>query len=118
MALLVKPGVTFVSDAGGFYILQSMKTVSRLIGQDLTITSGSDGEHSGPDDPHHHGKAYDFRSKDLDETTKQQVLADLNNLLNREKFYFFLEDAGTDNEHFHIQVRKGADFTVSDWLRA
>jgi hypothetical protein len=114
--LLVKDGVTFIPNLGGFLILQAMKTVSKMIEKNLTITSGSDGEHSGQDDPHKHGKAYDFRSHDLDDITKQQVLANLNNLLGREKFYFFLESPNTLIEHFHIQVKKEIEFTLQDFL--
>lgn len=99
-----------------------------MIDHNLTITSGNDGVHfngdigfrnqniANPTDPHYCGDAYDVRSKDLDEITKQQVLANLNNLLPRTQFYYFLEAAGTNNEHFHIQVKKGTNFTVQDML--
>ncbi len=40
---------------------------------DLTITSGTDGAHSGPGDPHYHGEAYDVRSHDLDDVTKPEL---------------------------------------------
>ena len=114
----IKDGVTFIYSIGGFPILQAIKTSSRMLNKDFTITSGSDGEHNGIDDPHHFGDAYDVRSKDLDTVTKQQFLAELNNLLPKDKFYYFLEDEGTDNEHFHIQVRKGIKFTIQDYLSA
>ena len=102
----VKDGVTFVYSIGGFLILQAIKSVSRMMDKDLTITSGSDGIHSGIDDPHHKGNAYDVRSHNLDAVAKQQFLANLNNLLPKEKFYYFLEDSGEANEHFHIQLRR------------
>ncbi len=114
----IKSGVTFVYSMGGFPILQAIKTNSRMLDVDLTITSGSDGIHSGVDDPHHLGNAYDVRSHDLDTVVKQQFLANLNNLLSKEKFYYFLEDQGSENEHFHIQVRRGIEFTIQDYLSA
>ncbi len=112
----IKDGVTFVFSIGGFPILQAIKTNSRMLGVDLTITSGSDGLHSGPDDPHHHGNAYDVRSHDLDPINKQQFLANMNNLLPNGRYFYFLEDAGTANEHFHIQVKKGTEFTIQDYF--
>ncbi len=38
---------------------------------------------------------------------KNTVLNRLGNELPAANFYFFLESPDTDNEHFHIQVRKG-----------
>lgn len=114
----IKEGVTFVYSIGGLAILQAVKTCSRMLDKDLTITSGSDGIHSGVDDPHHFGDAYDIRSHDLDEINKRQFLANLNNLLPKDRFYYFLESPGTDNEHFHIQVKKGTTFTIQDYLSA
>ena len=112
----IKDGVTFVYSIGGLCILQALKAVSRMLEKNLTITSGSDGEHSGPKDPHHFGDAYDVRSHDLDPVTKQQFLANLNNLLRRDQFYYFLESPNTDNEHFHIQVKNGTKYTIEDYL--
>lgn len=114
----IKDDVTFVYSIGGLSILQSIKTCSRMMEKDLTITSGSDGEHSGPEDYHHFGNAYDVRSHDLDPISKQQFLANLNNLLSREHFYYFLEDPGLENEHFHIQVRQNTVYTIQDYLAA
>jgi hypothetical protein len=112
----IKEGVTFVYSIGGFLILQAIKENSRMLGKDLTITSGADGLHNGINDPHHFGNAYDVRSHDLDEVNKQQFLANQNSLLSREKFFYFLEDTGTDNEHFHTQVKNGTKFTIQDYF--
>lgn len=101
----VKPGVTIVPSPGGFHIIAILDMVARSVGHDITITSGSDGEHSGPGDPHHDGNAYDIRSHDLPDDG-QQVLQQLTQGLGN-RFYAFLEDAGTDNEHIHCQVAKG-----------
>lgn len=124
----IKEGVQFLYSPGGLAILNAMKTVSRMLQVDLTITSGNDGIHydgssefrssnkPNPDDPHYHGDAYDVRSHNLDEVMKQQFLANLNNLLPRDKFYYLLESPGTIVEHFHIQVKKGTKFLIQDFL--
>jgi hypothetical protein len=107
-AVYVKPGVLFTKIApGGFRILAAIDAIADGDQCDLIITSACDGEHSGPDDPHHRGEAYDVRSHDFDPTLKGKVLKDIQFFLGPEHFYAFLEDPGTDNEHFHIQVKKG-----------
>lgn len=107
----VKDGVLFTIIApGGFRILEAVSKVARMVGVDLTITSACDGEHSGPNDPHHRGEAYDVRSHDLADDVKPVVLNALQALLPTNQFYVFLEAAGTDNEHFHAQVRKGTTY--------
>lgn len=107
--LLVKPGVEFTIIApGGFRILAELEWNARFMQIDLTITSACDGEHSGPSDPHHEGKAYDVRSHDLGDKTS--TLEAIIHSLGTDKFYCFLEDAGTDNEHFHCQQRHGIEY--------
>jgi hypothetical protein len=107
----VKPGVLFTVIApGGFRILEAVTSVARGVGLDLCITSACDGTHSGPNDPHHRGEAYDVRSHDFTAPQKATILAALETQLALEQFYFFLESPGTDNEHFHIQVKKGTTY--------
>jgi hypothetical protein len=104
----VKPGVLFTVIApGGFEILSALTMAAGTAGHDLTITSACDGEHSGPDDPHHRGEAYDIRTHDLPDKTA--VLEDIIQLLGA-RFYAFLEDPDTDNEHIHAQVAKGTTY--------
>lgn len=103
--LRIKDGVQFAVIApGGFRILWALESVADAVSHDLTITSGTDGAHSGPDDPHHRGEAYDVRSHDLPD--KQDALKRLLDTLDG-RFFAFLEDPDTDNEHIHVQVRKG-----------
>lgn len=122
----VKPGVQFTVIApGGFRLLGAIERAARVVGCDLTITSACDGVHSGPDDPHHRGEAYDIRTHDLDEGQKGAVLAVMLAYcrlddeppaekvagvpfsLATQKFFGFLEAPGTDAEHLHVQCRKG-----------
>lgn len=125
----VKPGVLFTTIApAGFRLLGAIELAARRAGVNLVITSACDGEHSGPDDPHHRGEAYDIRSHDLPEPIKHTVLAEIMRACNDDgaapaqtaagiagglvtsMFYGFLEAVGTDNEHIHVQVRKGRPY--------
>ena len=106
----VKPGVEFAVIApGGFELLAAITLAASSLGYDLTITSGTDGVHSGPNDPHHRGEAYDVRSHDLPDpaVALQQIQL---HLIDLERFFAFIEDPGTDNEHIHCQVKKGTTY--------
>jgi hypothetical protein len=119
MSVKVKPGVEFAVVApAGFLILQAIRAASEELVSDLTITSGTDGEHSGPTDPHKTGEAYDVRSQDLGATARSRLLGLVMADLGWERFYGFLESPDTPNEHFHIQRKKGMTFTVGDLLNA
>lgn len=101
----VKAGVAFTVIApGGFRMLSALDQAAAAQATDVTITSACDGEHSGPNDPHHRGEAYDVRTHD--QPDKQSLLAAIQKKLG-DRFFAFLEDPGTDNEHIHMQVKKG-----------
>jgi hypothetical protein len=107
----VKDGVLFSKIApGGFRILSAIETTARKLNDDLWITSACDGTHSGPNDPHHRGEAYDVRSHDFLAGEKAMLLNAFQSLLPGDQFYCFLESAGTANEHFHLQVKKGTEY--------
>lgn len=109
--LRVKEGVEFTKIApAGFRILAALDAATQELGCDLTVTSACDGAHSGPDDPHHRGEAYDVRSHDFTADQKQRVLDFVRTHLGWEHFYGFLEVPSTDNEHFHIQIKKGTTY--------
>ncbi|SRR5258706_13135714 len=108
MVVRTKAAVLFTLIApGGFRILSAIDQTAQKLDCDLIITSACDGTHSGPDDPHHRGEAYDVRSHDLSTEQKDRVLAQIMTILGWDHFYGFLEAPGTDNEHFHVQVKKG-----------
>ncbi len=108
MVVRTKAAVLFTLIApGGFRILSAIDQTAQKLDCDLIITSACDGTHSGPDDPHHRGEAYDIRSHDLSTEQKDRVLAQIMTILGWDHFYGFLEAPGTDNEHFHVQVKKG-----------
>jgi hypothetical protein len=104
----IKAGVEFTTIApGGFAILGALQQAAEVTGIPIVITSACDGEHSGPGDPHHRGEAYDVRTHDMDSTDKNFILGIVMGQLGRDKFFGFLEDENTANEHLHFQVRKG-----------
>lgn len=104
-----KPGVKYTIIApGGHHILAVLDNLAHALPFDITITSACDGEHSGPNDPHHEGNAYDVRSHDLPD--KEAFLMRLKGALGEANFYAFLEDEDTGNEHIHVQVKKGTTY--------
>ena len=107
----VKDGVAFsVIAPAGFRILSAIDQASKKLALDLVITSGTDGEHSGPSDPHHLGEAYDLRTQSLTPEQKTQVLDYIMGVLGWTSFYGFLESPDTSNEHIHIQRKKGTTY--------
>jgi hypothetical protein len=107
--LLTKPGVEFTVIApAGFQILWALQEIARDGNQDLTITSACDGLHSGVDDPHHRGEAYDLRCHDFPDPAL--LLQDVQHVLGTGTFFSFIEDEGTPEEHIHIQLRKGMSY--------
>jgi len=111
MVVRVKPGISFATIApGGFHMLSAIDQCAKALDCDLVITSACDGEHSGPNDPHHRGEAYDVRSHDFSQEQKDRILAQIMHYLGWERFYGFLEAPGTENEHFHFQVKKGTTY--------
>lgn len=104
----VKDGVLFsVIAPAGFRILSAIDQCAAKVAFDLTITSACDGLHSGPEDPHHKGEAYDIRTHDMPAGSKEIALAMIMTTLGKEKFYGFVEDPDGTNEHLHVQRAKG-----------
>lgn len=130
--LTVKPGVSFddpahpgvpLITAAGFRLLGAIEFAVFNSPADWRITSGTDGIHSGPDDPHKRGCAYDVNTHDLTTEQKQTFVRQLiGDLLERgtveatsggwatDKFFAFVEDPGTENEHVHAQLRHGESY--------
>jgi hypothetical protein len=114
----IKDGVEFKITPAGIHMLSALDMIARQTRHDLTITSAADGQHSGTEDPHKQGNAFDVRSKDLPD--KQIVLNRIKVFLGEEKFYIFLEDPldpnaseeekTQSNEHFHMQLRHGLEY--------
>ena len=105
----------------GFRILCELCNMAKDWYQDLEVTSGSEGQHSGPTDPHKRGEAIDLRSNNMASLAEKQgfVQSLIIRLCDKvgervfevsggwanDHFFAFLEDAGKPNEHIHIQRR-------------
>lgn len=104
-----KDGVQFTKIApAGFRMIAAIWNASQVLGVDLTITSACDGEHSGPDDPHHKGEAYDIRTHGI--ADRQGLLTHLQAILGQDMFFCWIEAEGQENEHIHIQRKKGTTY--------
>src|SRR3954471_7325548 len=114
----VKAGATFTTIApAGFRILAAIERAARILHLELTVTSACDGAHSGPDDPHHRGEAYDVRTHTMTEALKDAVcrmiigscsdgfevppfpLASTPRSIATAQFVGFVEKPGTPDEH-------------------
>jgi hypothetical protein len=103
-------------------ILNALQVASELLGFPLVITSGIDGAHSGSNDPHHLGRAYDIRTYNWPQHENIHSPNDVLGLIMRcfndgplEKkdgglvsanYFGWLENAGQPGEHLHVQVRR------------
>jgi hypothetical protein len=106
--VLIKDGVRFdITAPAGLVIVGALWMTAQILRMDLTITSGTDGNHSGPEDPHKKGEAIDSRSQGYTLEVKNKILNTMMGILGWERFYGFLESPDTPNEHFHFQKKKG-----------
>lgn len=105
-----KAGVLFeVIAPGGFVLLHAIQSAADALNVNLTITSGTDGMHSGYADPHHSGEAYDIRIHDFPPDLQQKILEHIQQTAGS-AFFAFIEDPGTGNEHIHAQVKKSTKY--------
>ncbi len=74
-----------------------------LFDKTLIITSANDGKHAAGS-KHYRGLACDVRSKDKSEAENVVFAAILTQQFARLGISFFREAAGTDNEHWHLEV--------------
>jgi hypothetical protein len=79
---------------------------------DIEITSANDGSHSqNPPSRHYVGEAVDIRSRDIEGQELREEWAErLQAWLGKENFMVLYESPQTENEHYHIQVRKGRSY--------
>lgn len=90
--------------------MQVITGIFKRLGYQFEITCGTNGH--PPTDPHFNGYAIDIHSKHLPnakegkpEPNDESIMRDIREALGPD-YYIFLEDEGTDNEHYHCQVRK------------
>ena len=91
------------------HILFNLSRVSNQLGLDFVVTSGNDSNKHVHDSKHYTNQAIDVRSKTFIGDLKHNVWESLKAKMGP-KFTVDLENEGKENEHFHIQVRKGISF--------
>ena len=98
-----KPGVIFEGFTRELaLILLALVSTAEKLGLPLVITAGSDGKHK-KGSRHYTFQAIDVRSKTLTGEQRTAVGASLRTTLGP-KFLVLLENSGTENEHFHIEL--------------
>jgi hypothetical protein len=117
-----KSGVSFDDIApGGFALLAGIHHAAATLRIKLVITSGTDGRHSGPSDPHYQGKAYDISIADYSLNEIDEILDAMAAVLPAESFTLLLEspvallggrhpvvlNPQATAPHLHLQVRRG-----------
>ena len=127
MGILIKKDVDFGTSLApaGARILDALKQVAKIVPFDVMITSARDGVHSGPNDPHKLGEAFDIRTNTLSAPQKAELLKLIQGALYppgtslwspERRFYAFLESPGQPNEHIHVQRRLGTTYSIYDYL--
>ena len=110
-----KDDVRFVSYSGAIRHILNSLYLFQILGpwpEGIMVTSVADGKHL-PNSRHYKGEAIDLRSKNFTATTKLQFQREFENYLNKQgvtSYSILLEDLGTENEHFHVQVSYGTKF--------
>lgn len=72
-----------------------------------TITSGDDYDGHMEGSAHYSGAALDFRLKDIEDPYQREMVAYAVREGLGEKFFVDHENPGEDNEHLHVQMRRG-----------
>lgn len=102
--IVVKPTVFTTKLTEEIYsILPFLDGIFQSAGVQCTITSWMDSKHA-PTSKHYDGLAIDLRSYDLSSEVKHSIFETLKAEL--PEYLVLLENEGTDNEHFHIQIRR------------
>ena len=112
--ILVKSGVKFQRFTPALVrmldVLDSITLSGRALvpgmPEDLVITSANDGAHM-VGSRHYRDAALDIRSKTFPNLATKDLFCMVLRTRLGPKFTVLLENAGTDNEHAHIQVKKG-----------
>lgn len=99
--MLLKKGVTISGISPELVLgLMVVDGIYRSNGEDLTVTSITDGRHSRSS-RHYIGMAADLRTNNISKLNTDIILMQLREHL--PEFYIILENEGTPNEHIHIQ---------------
>lgn len=126
---------------GGALIVAALMQTAHDSLFDLEMSSGTDGAHSGPSDPHPLGNAIDVHTHGLSTQQKHDtlqrtmdylghlggvltsypaaaIIVETSGGLANGLFFGFLEDADTPNEHLHFQLRHVVRVQPAQVIRA
>jgi len=129
--LRVKPGCAFDRIApGGFRILAALDAATKVLGQDLTLTAGTNDHTTGR---HPLGEAYDLSVQTLTPAQIVRIVAFLRQTLGA-RFTVFYESpvAPSDTQlaavslvnkdasgpHLHLQIKKGTEYPPEGLVNA
>ena len=90
-------------------VLEDLSRTATGLPPELVITSINDSTH-GPTSRHYRNEALDLRSKNFSGRGAKRLFRSLFEQSLGPKFRVLLEAEGTDNEHFHAQIRKGGTY--------
>jgi hypothetical protein len=90
-------------------VLEELSRQATGLPDELVITSISDGRHS-PNSRHYRNEALDLRSKNFPGREAKRLFRALFEHSLGAQFRVLLESEGSENEHFHVQVRKGMTY--------
>lgn len=110
--LACKPSVRFKAFTPALLrILRGVWTVAQSCVDvpEVVITSANDSTH-GPTSRHYANEAVDLRSKSFPSVTAKQKFGALLKAELGPAFTVLFEGAGTPNEHWHIQPKKGTTY--------
>lgn len=93
------------------FIFQGLLKADAKFPEDIVVTSVNDSTHS-IGSAHYRDAAVDIRCNDRPFNKDMALIDYLRNVLGP-KFVILYESAGTPNEHIHIQLRKGEQWTPS-----
>lgn len=97
----------------GLLMLSTLRVLARALPFDtLWLTAAVNGVHSGPDDPHYKGNAFDVRTHLFETRAARFVFCDRLEAALGPQFYAFVEDPDAPNEHIHVQVAKGHTYVA------
>ena len=102
MAIAVKPGVELSTRPEMQPVRAAVDRVWRMYNLTPTITSGMESESIHKTQIHYQGLAEDYRTHDIPENWKQTMFNKVRVILGSDYDVIF-EDAGTANEHLHIE---------------
>lgn len=114
--IIFKEGVRIVVYSGCIeYILSRLSLYHRTYKspEDIFVTSINDSNKHSKTSRHYKDEAIDVRSKNFTKEEKTNFLLRMPEILHmssKTKFTVLLEGEGTENEHFHIQVKKGTTY--------